>query len=245
MKQRHMRYAVIGVICLSTSVLFNNCAGNKAEESGETSQASTPPVTATSFSGKLSANLQYVSSDGRAWGYATDSVNKSSILKVLFYANGPVGTGTYLGQVAAKENGVGTYAGHYFTFKVPPELANGQPQKIYAYAHEAKAAYLISPSPLTFTSYTPKAEAYFTANVWPYIANNCTRCHVGETWSYKNMYFGPLINPLPSNGGTATNNKIIKKMAGLEGHAGGTFCTNGVNADFCANVQNWWRAEFQ
>ncbi len=245
MNTRYLRYAVLGMICLTTSTLFNNCAGHKAEVTEETSSASsTPVVTSTTFSGKLAANIQYVSTDGRAWGYASDAVNKSSILKVLFYANGPVGTGTYVGEAPANQAGAGTNQGHYFSFKVPVELANGKSQQLYAYAHEAKAANLIPGSPVSFYSYTPKAEAYFNQNIAPYVANNCYRCH-GATWNYRNLYFGPLINPLPANGGTASNNRIIKKMAGLEGHAGGVFCTNGANMDFCASVQGWWQAEFQ
>lgn len=34
-------------------------------------------------------------------------------------------------------------------------------------------------------------------------------------------------------------------MKGNDGHNGGAYCNGGANADFCANIQAWWRAEFQ
>lgn len=242
MKARYSWYLLLFLSFSSLTILFNNCAPNNgpADESNVTAESSVELV--TDFSGKLTANFQYVSTDGKAWGYALDSVNKTQAIKVIFYANGPVGTGTYAGEIVAKESGVGTYAGHYYAFKVPAELANGKTQKLYAYGHEAKPEYLIKPSPVTFVSYSPKAEEFFNANMKPFIDNNCARCH---SWTYQAAFFGPLMTPLPINGGTATTNRLIRKLSGLDGHSGGTFCNGGINVGICTTIQAWWAQEFQ
>lgn len=89
MKARHIWSTIVILSLSTTAILFNNCSGHKAEsEPSDTAQASTGGSSNGTFSGKLSANFQYVSTDGRAWGYAQDSINKIMILKVLFYANG-------------------------------------------------------------------------------------------------------------------------------------------------------------
>lgn len=247
MKVRHSWYVLLFLSFISMTTLFNNCAPppNRPEDSvsdENTEETESNAEVITVFSGKLTASFQYVSTDGKASGYALDAEDKSKVLRVVFYANGPVGTGIYAGEAVAKVNGVGAYVGHYFTFQVPPELANGKSQKLYAYGHEARPEYLIKPSPVSFVSYTPKAEDYFNTNIAPFISQNCTGCH---TWTYKAAFYGPLMNALPTAGGTATNNRLIKKMSGLESHTGGVFCTSGVNSGICPSLQTWWTKEFQ
>ena len=243
MKARYSWYLGVIISFLITSSLFTNCAAPmESEPETQVTAAESNVEVVADFSGKLTANLQYVSTDGKAWGYALDSVNKDKAIKVIFYANGPVGTGTYAGEIIAKEVGVGANQGHYFSFKVPADLANGKTQKLWAYGHEAIAANLIKPSPISFVSYTPKAEPYFNTNIAPYVNSQCVRCH---TWTYTAAFYGPLMNALPLNGGTATNNKLIRKLSGLEGHSGGQFCTGGVNSGICTSIQAWWTAEFQ
>lgn len=240
MKARNTWYTFLAISFFTTTMFFNNCAPSGEEESTEESNSEQAAELVTEFSGKLSGSFTQVYADGKAYGYAYDSMNKTKVIKVIFYANGPVGTGTYAGEVIAKETGVGASAGHYFTFKLPAAFANGTQQKMYAYGHEAKAEYLIALSPKTYVAYTPKAEPYYNANVGPYIATNCTRCH---TWTHANLFGGPLMSPTPFAGGTATSNKLIRKMSGAEGHTGGVFCSMG--SGFCATLQAWWTAEFQ
>ncbi len=243
MKARKTWYIFLFLSFMTTTVLFNNCAPGTGEESTDESNSEQAADLVTDFSGKLTASFSTVYSDGKAYGYALDSMNKDKVIKVIFYANGPVGTGTYVGEVIAKEAGVGANAGHYFTYQLPAAYANGTQQKLWAYGHEAKAAYLINKTaPVTYVAYTPKAEAYYNANVAPFIATNCRSCH---TWTHANLFGGPLMTPTPYNGGTATNNRLIRKMAGLDGHSGGTFCTGGVNSSICTNLQVWWAQEFQ
>lgn len=242
MKVRQIWYVFLFVSFVTTTVFFNNCAPGKGEDSSVETDTEQQANLVTNFSGKLTASFTTVYSDGKAYGYALDSMDRSKVIKVIFYANGPVGTGTYVGEVVAKEIGVGANAGHYFTYKLPAAFANGTQQKLWAYGHEARAEYLINKTPVTYVAYTSKAEPYYNANIAPFIATNCARCH---TWNHANLFGGPLITPTPYNGGTATNNRLIRKMAGLEGHSGGRFCAGGVNDGICANLQVWWMQEFQ
>jgi hypothetical protein len=154
MKARKTWYTFLAISFFTTTMFFNNCAPSGEEESTDASTSEQAAEIVTDFSGKLSGSFTQVYADGKAYGYAYDSMNKTKVIKVIFYANGPVGTGTYAGEVIAKETGVGASAGHYFTFKLPAAFANGTQQKMYAYGHEAKAEYLISLSPKTYVAYT-------------------------------------------------------------------------------------------
>lgn len=238
MKARHLRYLVIVLFMSSLAFLFNNCAQPEEEK---TVPSEAEVVLATEIVGKLTAKLEFVGSDGTAYGYALDSGNKASILKVLFYAGGPVGTGVFIGETAAKIKSAGTYAGHFFSFQIPASHTTGTTQKLFVYAHKAEAKYLVAPGEFSFVSYIPKAEEYFNQNVAPHLGA-CTRCH---DWTIRHLFYGPLLTPSPLAGGSQTNNRFFRKMSGLEGHNGGNFCTGGTNTGFCSVIQAWWRAEFQ
>ena len=238
--RRFIKSTYLAMISLVPFVLYTNCSGGI--QTSESDSGSATSSSTGSFSGNFSGNLEYVSTDGRAWGFARDNVFSSTKLKILFYSNGPVGTGTYIGSTLANQNFIGSNSGYYFSYQIPASLKNGQAQNMYAYVDSAKPQNLIQPGSVRYASYTPKAEATFNSQVMPYIAVNCTGCH---NWTYSALYNGPLLNPLSINGGTATNNKIIRKISGAESHGGGgNVCTEGINAGFCASLQNWWRAEF-
>jgi len=245
MLERRAAYVLLFLSMAWTSLLFNNCAGQlstiESVEGLETSSQAPPPSSGSTPNLQLVARLDSISSDGKAYGYAQNSRDKAKQIKVLFYVNAPVGTGTYVGEATANGNSPGTYTGHYFSFQIPAEFANGKSQKLYVYGVSAKPENLILPSPMTFASYTPKAEAYFNQNIALTTGADCARCH---GWSYRSLYFGPLINPTPFGGGTATNNRLIRKVGGLEGHGGGNFCPGGIDTGICANLQAWWHAEF-
>lgn len=236
MKARHLRYIVLFLLMSTSAFLFNNCA----QPAEETAPSEAEVVLATEIVGKLSAKLEFVGSDGIAYGYAVDSGNKASILRVLFYVGGPIGTGVLIGETAAKIKSAGIHAGHYFSFQVPEQYATGTAQKLFVYAHKAEAKYLVAPGEFIFVSFIPKAEEYFNQNVVPHLGA-CTRCH---EWTIRHLFYGPLLTPSPLGGGSQTNNRFFRKMSGLEGHNGGNFCTSGTNTGLCAAIQAWWRAEF-
>lgn len=236
------RSKLVALLILSTaasvSLLFNNCAKGPSSED----QASTDPNdVGANFSGQLISNISYVSNSGQVYGYAYDPQNKSNSIKVIFYVDGPVGTGQYVGEVSANIQSVGPNAGHFFSFQLPGSVANGQTHVLYAYGALAKPQHQLYPGAMSYVAYTPKAEAVFNQQLSGFVQSSCTSCH---TWNYTYLFSGPLMNPTPAAGGTATNNMFFRKMSGLTGHSGGQFCPNGQNAGICAEIQRWWNAEF-
>lgn len=224
-------------IGLVLSTFFTNCAKPASEES---SSSVVSNDVGASFSGQLVSELQYVSTLGEVWGYAYDPKNKSGSLKIIFYVNGPVGVGEYAGETQANVRSVGPNAGHFFSYKLPARFADSRQRVIVAYAVEARSEYTLYPGSVSYTSFTPKAEAFYNQRISGFVQSSCARCH---TWNYMQLFSGPLMKPTPGRGGTATNNTFISKMSGATGHNGGSFC-NGVNDGICVDIQAWWRAEF-
>ena len=223
-------------IGLVLGTFFTNCAKPAAEDSSSVSND-----VGAAFSGQLVSEVQYVTNLGEVWGYAYDPQNKSSTVKVIFYVDGPVGVGQYAGQTQANIQMVGPNAGHFFSFKLPPQFADAKtPRIVTAYAVEARSEYTLYPGRVSYTSYVPKAESFYNQRISGFIQTNCTSCH---SWSYTQLFSGPLMNPTPSRGGTAISNVLIAKMSGASSHSGRSFCS-GVNEGICAELQAWWRAEF-
>lgn len=217
---------------------FNNCGQHSADESS--SSVITNDV-GSKFSGTLSSNINYVTVLGTVWGYALDPANPSSSIKVIFYIDGPVGTGQLAGEIQANKVSPGPTSGHFFSYQIPARFLDGKAHQIFAYGYEAKASLQVKPGAVNFLGYTPKAEAIFNVQIKSFVQSRCVSCH---NWDYLGLYSGPLLNPTPANGGTSTNNVFIRKMAGLTGHAGGVFCPGGVTDTLCAEIQKWYNAEF-
>lgn len=236
-------YLRIGKVILVTGLLlvsFNNC-GKKSETASSSSASSVTNDIGTKFSGTLNSNINYITVLGTVWGYALDPVNQAASIKVIFYIDGPVGSGQLAGEVQANRVSPGPSSGHYFSFSIPARFLDGKAHTLYAYGYEAKANLLVKPGAMNFTGYAPKAEAVFNQQIRGIVQSRCSNCH---DWNYMSLYSGPLINPAPHMGGTALNNVFIRKMAGQAGHAGGVFCPNGVNDLLCAEIQEWFTAEF-
>jgi len=223
-------------------ISFNNCAEAPQGRSEEASSDADPNDVGAAFSGQLTSSIISVSSSGVAFGYAYDRVNPTRSIRVLFYIDGAVGTGTFIGDKAANEAGFGSAAGHYFTFQIPAGYNNGTNRTLHIYGHDAVPAYSLRPAGVPYVGYTPKAEPIFNEQIRGFVQSNCVQCH---TWNYQTLYSGPLLTPTPISGGTATNNRFIRKMSGAEGHSGGQFCGGNINGGICAEIQRWWRAEFQ
>lgn len=240
MPARRTKIMAIFIAIASLILFFNNCAANNSETS-----TSSPVVVANDIVGPLVAGIRLTTIQGKVQGWAMDHGKKDSILRVIFYLNGDATTGTYLGETVANVRLAGPYEGHFFDFQVPTELVDGRPHPLYIYAHEATPENLIYPAPYSVVGYKPKAAAFYNEKVAPFLrTNNCVRCHQ-TAWTYESVFYGPLTSPYPISGGTATNNIFYRKMSGDDGHNGGAYCNGGANADFCANIQAWWRAEFQ
>lgn len=198
-------------------------------------------ATSSSFSGQSAAEVLLISNSGSIWGYARDTVNKTLILNARFYVDGPAGNGRFAGEIWANQQSSGPNAGHFFTYQLPAEFVDGTTHSLYMYVVEDRAANLLAP--VSFAGYTPKAESVFNEQINGFVQTNCTRCHQ-TYWKYSTLLSGPLMNPTKAQGGTATNNLLIKKMTGVVSHTGGQFCPNGLNDPLCTEIQRWWNAEF-
>ncbi len=225
---------------LTLNLFFTNC-GKQAAQSGDSSSVDANDV-GSNFSGQISSSIQLVSKSGAVWGYAMDAVNTGSTIKVIFYVDGPAGSGQYAGETQANVTSYGPSAGHFFSFQLPPQFADGA-HVLYAYGHEAKPEFILSPSSFNYEAYTPKAQNVFDAQIRNFVQTSCASCH-GTFWTYSSLFNGPLLNPMPGSGGSATNNLFIRKMSGQTSHGGGTFCSGGANSGICAEIQRWWNAEF-
>ncbi len=235
----------------ATQVLFfNNCGGPAFESrtmssiaNDEEDETNLPSDIGTVSSAKIVSDFQYISSSGVASGYAYDANIPAKAIKVLFYIDGPVGVGKYIGETLANLKNIGVNDGHYFTFQIPPAYANGKEFVLYAYGVSAIQKNILKPNFLEYMAFTPKAEAIFSQQIAGFVQTNCTKCH---KWDYQSLYWSPLLYPLPSLGGSATTNTLIKKMSGQIKHSGGVFCANNnVNTGICSEIQRWWNAEFK
>lgn len=225
------------------SLLFTNCSDpgsqfkTNAESTDSSSQISSNPEIGSDFSGKVVGSIDSISTSGQVWGYALDPNNKSKSLRVYFYIDGPVGFGTFIGDTLANIQSLGINAGHYYSFTLPPQYADAKSRKLYAYGYAASTSFALSPTFLSYISYTPKAENIYNQGISNLVTSTCNRCH---NWNFRDLFYGALLSPTPAQGGSATNNKFYQKMMG---HGGGKFCN--LSTDFpCSDIQAWWNAEF-
>ncbi|MFZ2455588.1 MAG: CARDB domain-containing protein [Candidatus Altiarchaeia archaeon] len=95
---------------------------------------------------------------GSVAGWACDPNDYSQALSVHFYADGPAGTGSFIGSATADQPGdagvaaqCGGIAGHGFGFLLPASLKDGVSHTIYAYAINIPSGInpLLSPGPRT------------------------------------------------------------------------------------------------
>lgn len=103
-------------------------------------------------------------------GWTCDPDNYSEALNVHFYADGPAGTGKYIGQTKAsneREVAVGNVCGgnrnHGFKFTTPESLKDGKPHTIYSYAinigaKKSNPKLTNSPKTITCGSANPEDE---------------------------------------------------------------------------------------
>lgn len=195
------------------------------------------PTLANGASGALTS----LSSRGLVSGWAVDSVDQNAVLDVHIYADGPAGSGVFLATVAANQTGLGgTRAGHYFVYQLPASFANGDSHTLYIYGDTPDAANLLPGMPVNYTAYTPSTQgiAYFNQSVAPAL-NACVGCHSISI----DAQFASLLTPTPANGGSATNNSLVIKGSGGNGHGGGNIC-GGPSGSPCAQIQQWWNIEF-
>ena len=107
---------LFSLVFLTLNLLFTNCQKNNSQLADGSSVDAND--VGANFSGQINSNLQLVSKVGAVWGYALDPANPGSTIKVIFYVDGPAGTGQYAGETQANVASQGPNAGHFFSFQL-------------------------------------------------------------------------------------------------------------------------------
>ena len=124
-----------------------------------------------------------------SYGWACDADNYSQPLDIHFYADGPYGTGTYIGFTTANvlaEAGVAAACGgnayHRFNFVTPESLKDGNLHTIYAYAINIGSGtnVLLNQTPKSITCSVPVANCRNLSGT--------TSMYVGETGTFTATY---------------------------------------------------------
>lgn len=128
---------------------------------------------------------------------------------------------------------------HGFEYSLPPNLKDGQRRQLIAQIIIDETLDLEG-SPYSFASVpqNPLGKEFFDQNVNRLILANCG-CH-GNSLDYE-FAWEKLVNPIPTEGGSATNNRLYLKAAGQTNHAGGNACSNNGT---CDAITQWWQQEF-
>jgi len=191
--------------------------------------------------GTADGRIEQSFSTGEVRGWAANYKDPAAVVKVLIY-KGTAEAGTLLATVDANLPGFdGGYNGdHVFFADLPDSVNDTQVHNIYAYAEIAGKKHLLGEpfEHLGFTS-KPAGKAHFDSVLKPALTSSCGGCH---DFTYESAY-RRLVNPTPTSGGTATDNKLINKPAGTVSHGGGTRCAN-KTAVPCSHIQTWWGLEF-
>jgi hypothetical protein len=131
-------------------------------------------------------------------------------------------------------------SGGYFTSVVPMALWDGKIHRVWAYAisNSTGSRTLFQAGPYSlFVGQTSAGKAYFDATVRPAVAT-CTGCH-NSLWSDYYSAKGALSHPSKFEGGTATDNSLVRAPSGLDGHR--NICNGGSP---CSAFTTWWGLEF-
>jgi hypothetical protein len=195
----------------------------------------------------LSGEVLAISDSGRISGWAADPANPNDQFDIEFYINGDNSSGTLIGSVFANQVGFngGVAGNHAFSYTIPDQYKDGTSYLINAYLISGNAYIRLTGTPRTFTLYAPSAAGrdYFQTTVMPRLQDRCVQCHVIS----HDQFFASLVSPKPSDGGTATNNEMVRMPLGAfngKSHPGGNICGN-INSSPCLEIQEWWRRQFQ
>ena len=192
-------------------------------------------------------NVDVIRAGYQGWinGWAYDAAQPDEQFMVEIY-NGTIDAGTLL--VSTLANGMATPLsgasippGHEFEVKIPDAMiASGIEMDIHAYAIVGGVPQLVGNIKETF--YVPSAEgaAFFNANIAAAVQpNDCGGCH--SAGRDLEGIFSSMVNPKPSNGGTATNNIFYQTIADIIDHSGGDVRGQGNIGNL---IQQWWDIEF-
>jgi hypothetical protein len=111
--------------------------------------------------------LDQVDGAGVATGWACDANDYTAALTIHFYADGPAGSGSFVGSAVAGElrepavgEACGGYRAHGYSFRIPDSLRDNGTHALYAYALDVGGGGnpLLSGSPKSFSLPLPPPE---------------------------------------------------------------------------------------
>lgn len=190
----------------------------------------------------LTGRIFEVTPLGKIIGWAYDVDDTTKHIDVVFYIDGPPGSGTKIGPTIANRGGAdnNTPGDHAFLFDVPTQFRDKKKHTIRAYAVVDGVEIALGSESYEFTAYalSEAGRNFYNQNVANQVSG-CGGCHV---LSYE-QHFYALVSPAPSAGGSATNNVLINKAGTRNGtsHGGGNRCGGGQP---CTVFQQWWQIEF-
>lgn len=163
--------AALVFLTLPLSATADNCEGNpdaNPECGGSPappgSPSPSPPPAPPPPAGDPHGWLDVIDADGIARGWACDPDDFSAPLTIHLYADGPAGSGSFVGSAVAGEqrepavgDACGGYRLHGFSYRIPDHLRDNGSHTLYAYALNIGSGNhrLLAGSPLTFLLLRP------------------------------------------------------------------------------------------
>jgi hypothetical protein len=217
---------------------------NTESGSGEkipSNSASKSPEPAPQITGKgLIGAVEQINSSGKLTGWASVEADSSLTVIVSVLIDGVAIEQTILANLDSFDNNIP--GPHAFAFEIAPALRDDKEHTIKLIAKHQDLALEFPEQKFKIAPPAANGQNFFLTNLSQNLQSQCGNCH---PVNYRQQ-FASLTLPLPANGGTATNNELINMASGRNGntnHPGGNICGN-KNSGVCAQMQQWWTAEF-
>jgi hypothetical protein len=225
-----------------------------ASKSGQTSEsgasksdnppaegASKSPQPAPQMSGKgIIGAVEQINASGKLTGWVSVEADPSLTVMVSVVIDGVALAEDISANVDGFDNNI---AGpHAFAFEIAPALRDDKEHSLKLIAKYQEMALEFPEQKFKVAPPAQNGQNFFLSNLQQNLQNRCGGCH---PVNYQQQ-FASLSLPLPANGGTALNNELINMASGRNGnanHPGGNICGN-KNSGVCAQMQQWWNAEF-
>ncbi len=129
---------------------------------------------------------------------------------------------------------------HAFTAEIASLYKDGKNYQLTAKAVFENAEHILFGSPMNFSigGMQSIGRQYYENTLRSKLEQSCVGCHSIAYETQKEAL------ALPANGGSRSNNRLIRKAADIVNHGGGNRCPGGVNSSPCAEIQVWWTHEF-
>lgn len=232
---------LISTFSLSIATIYNGCSPLEAYgpedngsllPSGPTEDQIAEDDTENDNDLRMPGAITTVTPLGILSGWVADMDDLNRVITVNFYSEDSL-----IGTVVAEEEG--SSGEHLYSFELPGDLRDGNPQLINAYGVDKDGNEIElqgSPFPMIAYSLSQESIDFFNDNIQGTLVA-CEGCH---TFNSAEEVFSRLVTPPPHLGGTNNSNALYTYSTGGLGHAGGVAC----NAACADNLQTWHDLSF-